>query len=295
MLELEPLDATFGAIVRGVELRALDDATWRGAPRGVARARPADLPRPVPHPRRAGRLRPALRRAGVRRRRPSRTSARDGKVHSEPDDDRVKGAAGQRGLAPRQHLHAGAGQGRRVHAPRSCRARARPPAGPTCGRPTRRSTTRPAHAGRRPVGLPLAVLQPGPGRLPAAKKNDKGGYNGYGYHDGEVPLRPLVKVHPDTGRPNLLIGRHAYGIVGMDPDESERFLDRLADEACQAAPHLPPPVGGGRRRHLGQPPAHAPGHAVRHDPAPAHVAHPHRRRPPVRAGHQLRLSAHRRR
>src|SRR5437773_1939610 len=25
---LEPLDATFGAIVRGVELRALDDATW---------------------------------------------------------------------------------------------------------------------------------------------------------------------------------------------------------------------------------------------------------------------------
>ena len=50
-----------------------------------------------------------------------------------------------------------------------------------------------------------------------------------------MPLRPLVKVHPDTGRPNLLIGRHAYGIVGMDPDESERLLDRLADEACQGA------------------------------------------------------------
>jgi alpha-ketoglutarate-dependent taurine dioxygenase len=42
-----------------------------------------------------------------------------------------------------------------------------------------------------------------------------------------------VKVHPDTGRPNLLIGRHAYGIIGMDPVESERLLDRLADEACQ--------------------------------------------------------------
>ena len=29
-------------------------------------------------------------------------------------------------------------------------------------------------------------------------------------------LRPLVKVHPETGRPNLLIGRHAYGILGED-------------------------------------------------------------------------------
>ena len=78
------------------------------------------------------------------------------------------------------------------------------------------------------------------GYLPS--KNDQGGYNGYGYHDGEAPLRPLVKVHPDTGRPNLLIGRHAYGIVGMDPDESERFLDRLND-GLPGRPRLLPPVG----------------------------------------------------
>src|SRR6202022_998872 len=70
------------------------------------------------------------------------------------------------------------------------------------------------------------------GYLPS-KKNDNGGYVGYGYHDGETPLRPLVKVHPETGRPNLLIGRHAHAIPGMDPAESERFLDRLNDEACQ--------------------------------------------------------------
>jgi len=70
------------------------------------------------------------------------------------------------------------------------------------------------------------------GYLPS-KKTSQGGYVGYGYHDGEPSLRPLVKVHPDTGRPNLVIGRHAYGIVGMDPDESERLLDRLAEEACQ--------------------------------------------------------------
>jgi alpha-ketoglutarate-dependent taurine dioxygenase len=40
-------------------------------------------------------------------------------------------------------------------------------------------------------------------------------------------------VHPDTARPNLLIGRHAYGIVGMDADESEALLDRLNEWACQ--------------------------------------------------------------
>ena len=46
-------------------------------------------------------------------------------------------------------------------------------------------------------------------------------------------MRPLVKVHPDTGRPNLCIGRHAYGIIGMDPAESEALLDRLVLEACR--------------------------------------------------------------
>ena len=40
-------------------------------------------------------------------------------------------------------------------------------------------------------------------------------YSGYGFHGQEPPLRPLVKVHPETGRPALLIGRHAYGIPGM--------------------------------------------------------------------------------
>lgn len=69
------------------------------------------------------------------------------------------------------------------------------------------------------------------GYLPT--KNSDGGYDMYGYHDAEVSLRPLVKVHPDTGRPNLLIGRHAHNIIGMDPEESERLLEELAESACQ--------------------------------------------------------------
>ena len=58
-------------------------------------------------------------------------------------------------------------------------------------------------------------------------------YTGYGFHDQPPPLRPLVKVHPETGRPALLIGRHAYGIPGLTEAESERLLDELLEFACQ--------------------------------------------------------------
>jgi len=64
------------------------------------------------------------------------------------------------------------------------------------------------------------------------KKAD-GEYSGYGLHDGPVPLRPLVKTHPETGRKSLLIGRHAHAIPGLAPPESERFLQELIDFACQ--------------------------------------------------------------
>ena len=55
----------------------------------------------------------------------------------------------------------------------------------------------------------------------------------YGFHDEQPPLRPLVKVHPETGRAALYIGRHAYGIPGLGPDESEALLDDLVAFACR--------------------------------------------------------------
>ena len=58
-------------------------------------------------------------------------------------------------------------------------------------------------------------------------------YGGYGFEGGEVPRRPLVKVHPETGRTSLLIGRHAHAIPGLDPAESEKLLDELVEFACQ--------------------------------------------------------------
>jgi len=49
----------------------------------------------------------------------------------------------------------------------------------------------------------------------------------YGYDVDEPPLRPVVKTHPSTGAPNLLIGQHAYDVVGVTPEESATLLDRL--------------------------------------------------------------------
>ena len=58
-------------------------------------------------------------------------------------------------------------------------------------------------------------------------------YVGYGMSEQSAPLRPLVKVHPETGRKSLLIGRHAHAIAGMTPGDSERFLEGLVAWACQ--------------------------------------------------------------
>lgn len=54
----------------------------------------------------------------------------------------------------------------------------------------------------------------------------------YGYVADE-PLRPLVKIHPATSRPSLFIGRHAHAIPGMTEEASTELLDRLLEEACR--------------------------------------------------------------
>jgi alpha-ketoglutarate-dependent taurine dioxygenase len=56
---------------------------------------------------------------------------------------------------------------------------------------------------------------------------------GYGFQVETPPRRPLVKIHPVTGRRALFIGRHAYDVDGLTAAESEALLDRLVDEACR--------------------------------------------------------------
>jgi alpha-ketoglutarate-dependent taurine dioxygenase len=58
-------------------------------------------------------------------------------------------------------------------------------------------------------------------------------YSGYGMTVEDPPLRPLVKRHPETGRNCLMVGRHAFGIPGLPPEESETLLDELTTLACQ--------------------------------------------------------------
>jgi alpha-ketoglutarate-dependent taurine dioxygenase len=48
------------------------------------------------------------------------------------------------------------------------------------------------------------------------------------YH-GEAYLRPLVKVHPETGRKAIFVARHAFGIPGLERVESRELLASLTD------------------------------------------------------------------
>jgi alpha-ketoglutarate-dependent taurine dioxygenase len=65
------------------------------------------------------------------------------------------------------------------------------------------------------------------------KPEEGGDYSGYGFHGEPPPLRPLVKMHPETGRPGLLIGRHAFGIPGLSAEASESLLNELLETTCQ--------------------------------------------------------------
>lgn len=56
-------------------------------------------------------------------------------------------------------------------------------------------------------------------------------YVGYGLDVENAPLRPLVKVHPETERKALAVGRHAYGIKGLSEVDSSTLVNRLNDFA----------------------------------------------------------------
>ncbi len=64
--------------------------------------------------------------------------------------------------------------------------------------------------------------------------NKRDDFSSYGFFDQKPPLRPLVKIHPETGRKVLLIGRHAHAIEGLSEAESEALIEQLTDFACQA-------------------------------------------------------------
>jgi alpha-ketoglutarate-dependent taurine dioxygenase len=105
------------------------------------------------------------------------------------------------------------------------------PAGPTCAAYDALDAATRAKVEGLSAHHSLYYSQSKLGHDPKAKPASE--YSGYGFHDGPVPLRPLVKTHPETGRKSLAIGRHAHAVPGLDDTESERFLEGLVDFACQ--------------------------------------------------------------
>ena len=70
-----------------------------------------------------------------------------------------------------------------------------------------------------------------------SQANDVGNFplreEGSIYH-GEAYLRPLVKTHPETGVKNLFVGRHAFGIPGLERHESRELLQQLVQFVISA-------------------------------------------------------------
>jgi len=227
--EVRPLDATFGAIVSGVKLAAIDDSTWRDLHAAWLDYALLIFPdqflsrdEQIAFARRFGNLEFDIA--------PISNVKKDGTIIAEDDDsDVMKVLKGNMGW----HCDS-------TYMPVQAKgavfsAEVVPSAGGETGWADMRAAydalddkTR-AKVERLTAYHSLYYSQSKLGHRPKRGSD----YSGYGFHDGPVPLRPLVKVHPDTGRKSLVIGRHAHNIPEMDKSESERFLQELVDFACQ--------------------------------------------------------------
>ena len=229
--DIEPLDASFGAVVTGLTLATLDDAAW--AALHAAWLDYALLIFPGQHLTREQQIAFAKRFGPLEfDLAPISNVKADGSLRLEADnDDVIKVLKGNMGW------HADS-----TYMPVQAKgavfsARVTTAAGGETGWADMRAAYDALDAATlaRVEGLSahhsLYYSQSKLGHDPKAKPASE--YSGYGFHDGPVPLRPLVKTHPETGRKSLLIGRHAHAIPGWDEGESERFLGGLVDFACQ--------------------------------------------------------------
>jgi len=227
--DIQPLDATFGAIVTGIKVTALDDATWRAL--HTAWLQYALLIFPDQHLSRDEQIAFATRFGPLEFEMAAISNVRaDGTIRVEADnDDVVKVLKGNMGWHSDSTYMPVQAKGAVFS------AEVVPGVGGRTGWADMRAAYDALDDVRRAKVEGLAAYhslyysQSKLGHQPKAGSD----YSGYGFHDGPVPLRPLVKVHPDTGRKCLLIGRHAHNIPGMDKDESTRLLEDLVDFACQ--------------------------------------------------------------
>ena len=225
--DIEPLDATFGAVVTGVKLAALDDATWHQL--YAEWLKYALLIFPGQNLSRDEQVAFAERFGSLEFKLAALSNVKaDGTLIVDPDNDVLKILKGNMGW----HCDS-------TYMPVQAKgavftAEIVPHAGGATGWADMRAAYDALDEKLRAKVESLAAyhsLYYSQAKLGHTPK--KGGdYSGYGFHDGPVPLRPIVKVHPETGRKSLVIGRHAHNIPNMDPGESERLLQELVDFAC---------------------------------------------------------------
>ena len=228
--DITPLDATFGAVITGVKLAELDEARWRDL--HAAWLDYALLVFPDQHLTREQQIAFARRFGPLEFEMAAISNVRpDGSLRVETDnDDMMKILKGNMGW------HADS-----TYMPVQAKgavfsAEVVPSVGGQTGFADMRAAYDALDEARKARVETLQSyhsLHYSQSKLGHQTKTGDGEYSGYGLHDGPVPLRPLVKTHPETGRKSLLIGRHAHAIPGMDPAESERFLQELIDFACQ--------------------------------------------------------------
>ena len=225
--DIEPLDATFGAVVTGVKLAALDDTTWRDLHAGWLQY--ALLIFPGQHLSREEQIAFAKRFGPLEfELAPLSNVKGDGSLIAEDSDVAkvLKGNMGWHCDSTYMPLQAKGAVFSAVVVPNS---------GGRTGWADMRAAYDAldddlrAKVERLAAYHSLRYSQAKIGHMPKPGSD----YSGYGFHDSPVPLRPLVKVHPETGRKSLVIGRHAHNIPGMDATESERFLQELVDFACR--------------------------------------------------------------
>lgn len=228
VFDIEPIDATFGAVVTGVKLAALDDVAWHDL--HAAWLEYALLIFPGQHLSRDEQIAFAKRFGPLEfDMAPISNVKADGRLITDPDNDILKVLKGNMGW----HCDS-------TYMPVQAKgavfsAEVVPPTGGA----TEWADMRAAYdvldddLGAKVESLAahhsLYYSQAKLGHQPKRGSD----YSGYGFHDGPVPLRPLVKIHPETGRKSLVIGRHAHNIPTMSAAESERFLQELVDLACR--------------------------------------------------------------
>ena len=229
-LDIEPIDATFGAIVRGIKVAEADEATFRAL--YDAWLEYALLIFPDQHLERDRQIAFAKRFGPLEFEMAAISNVRsDGTLRPEQDnDDVIKVLKGNMGWHHDSTYMPVQAKGAVFSAEEV------PNVGGRTGFADMRAAYDALDEGLKKKIAGLAAyhsLHYSQSKLGHVAKKSDGEYSGYGFHDGPVPLRPLVKTHPETGRKSLLVGRHAHNIPGLEQAESDALIQQLVDFACQ--------------------------------------------------------------